>query len=416
DKLESAISYYNEILAIQPDSVLVASKLAGLYVRTREQSKAKAYFSRLAGEHADNVKVLLACAQAMSVLKENQDALDMLNSALKLSSKNLEVLRAKVVILGRIQDPKSAVDTLQIIKREYPDDWVAFYQMGKFYHPSKKYDKAIAEYREAIKVSPQAFDSAFSGIIQVYVAQNNKDKALREIQSTLKTKPESELLYNLLGEMYVAEQDYKRAGQAFEKAIEINPGWTIPLGNLANMYINRGEVDKAVHFFEKAITKAPRDVSLRFSLAIAYMRSGDSEKSINEYQKILDMNSDNRRVVDASANNLASILANKKANGKDSMDRAVALVERFVGSENSDFLDTLGWVYLKAGRKDEGLKNLEKAISINPKRMVYYYHLGIAYYGMGNHDLARENLVKAVDSGDKFKGYEHAKTILGKLK
>jgi tetratricopeptide (TPR) repeat protein len=57
----------------------------------------------------------------------------------------------------------------------------------------------------------------------------------------------------------------------------------------------------------------------------------------------------------------------------------------------------LGLLYQRAGRNIEAIAALERAISINPKRAVYYNELGILYRREGKFDMAGKQYRKALD-------------------
>ena len=53
---------------------------------------------------------------------------------------------------------------------------------------------------------------------------------------------------------------------------------------------------------------------------------------------------------------------------------------------------TLGWAYFLSGRRDEGLAELERAVSLSPNSTLWLGQLGEAYGMAGRTDRAREVL------------------------
>jgi tetratricopeptide (TPR) repeat protein len=78
-------------------------------------------------------------------------------------------------------------------------------------------------------------------------------------------------------------------------------------------------------------------------------------------------------------------------------------------------VDTLGWIYYKMGDPKRSLLLLEEAVSKAPQGAVFNYHLGMVLYSTGDKEKARENLKKAIESGEDFVGREEAVKALQRL-
>jgi Flp pilus assembly protein TadD len=77
--------------------------------------------------------------------------------------------------------------------------------------------------------------------------------------------------------------------------------------------------------------------------------------------------------------------------------------------------DTLGYVLLKNGRIDQGVRMLKKASEGSPKSPSILYHLALAYKANGDLSKARENLQKSLALGE-FPEARDAKALLEKMK
>ena len=122
-------------------------------------------------------------------------------------------------------------------------------------------------------------------------------------------------------------------------------------------------------------------------------RAGDAPGAIAAYRKAL--------VLDAEAvaprNNLALMLEQE-----GQLEEALAVAQAaFARAEsNAVVMDTLGWLYLRAGRVDRAVALLEKARRIAPEAAHPRYHLAIAYRESGRTDEARELLNELHESLD----------------
>jgi tetratricopeptide (TPR) repeat protein len=118
--------------------------------------------------------------------------------------------------------------------------------------------------------------------------------------------------------------------------------------------------------------------------------------------------------MDVAANNLATLLVNIYQ-GEQHVQRARQLVSRFENSSSPLFLDTLGWVQYHSGETEKAISVLEKVVELAPYMPISRYHLGMAYYKVGNKDAARKYLEEALEPRLPFMGAEQAKQVLDGL-
>jgi cellulose synthase operon protein C len=91
------------------------------------------------------------------------------------------------------------------------------------------------------------------------------------------------------------------------------------------------------------------------------------------------------------------------------------LSARFADSVNPSYLDTYGWVLYKRGEAAASVPVLERAVGKSPDEPIARYHLGMAQSQLGSSSEARDNLLRAVNSGAKFAGLDEAKATLDKI-
>ncbi len=118
---------------------------------------------------------------------------------------------------------------------------------------------------------------------------------------------------------------------------------------------------EAQNLLLKTIELNPNDVKAHFQLGVAYMNLNNSAKAIEEYQKVTVLDPS---FADAFFN-LGYLYAAKKDYAKAEVmySRVVKLSPPYL----DEALFNLGMIQEKEGKKEEGIKNLEAALKINPK-------------------------------------------------
>jgi tetratricopeptide (TPR) repeat protein len=84
-------------------------------------------------------------------------------------------------------------------------------------------------------------------------------------------------------------------------------------------------------------------------------------------------------------------MAYLKAETGENLELALSEVKRALATKEAGYLlDTLGWVYYKLGRFEEGRQPLEKALRLRPDDTVILEHLGDLYRALSLWQLAGE--------------------------
>jgi len=222
-------------------------------------------------------------------------------------------------------------------------------------------------------------------------------------------KTESGVAASLLGEIYLAMGKPDDAARAFDQAIERGAGLQDPFLNRAKLYLKDGKSEDAVRTLEKAETLVPADSRAPLMRAEIFEAQGKIDESIAIYDDLLMRDP----TLDVAANNMAQTIADDKSGDADALEKARLAAERFIGSSDPYFLDTLGWVYLRQGKVAQAQPVLERAMTLlaaAPPQMQYHY--GSLLLKTGRKQEAKEALSKATVEGAHYPGLDEAKTLL----
>ena len=106
-----------------------------------------------------------------------------------------------------------------------------FDNRGLSYAANGDYDRAIADYNEAIRITPQANFLTNRG--DAYNQKGDYDRAIDDYDRALKLNPGFYLAYNNRGAAYRRKGDLDRAIENYEQALRINPQFDSAAENLA---------------------------------------------------------------------------------------------------------------------------------------------------------------------------------------
>ncbi len=157
--------------------------------------------------------------------------------------------------------------TIRMIK-DAPDFPDAYYNLGLIYAEQKRFDYAVMEFQNALKLNPNHVET-LNNLGLVYATQGQLNDAVHELQKALQIKPHY-IIHNNLGVVYLNQKRFDEAVNEFQSALKLNPDYDRAYNNLGLAYMKQGKIDDAVIHFKKAIDINPDNENYRKNLNKAY--------------------------------------------------------------------------------------------------------------------------------------------------
>jgi tetratricopeptide (TPR) repeat protein len=170
------------------------------------------------------------------------------------------------------------------------DDSPAFKKadLGRALAERGDYDKAIADFNEAIRLDPTLV-IAYEGLAQAYEATGRYPAAIDAYRTTVAKDPVRDSAYARLGCLLLATGGATpEAEKALNQAIEINQTHAGAHACLGALYLDREHYADAIRETELAVTLNPQNVQGHLTLGIALSQTGETERAKAEIQKAID--------------------------------------------------------------------------------------------------------------------------------
>ena len=260
EKIDETIDYYNSLLEFGIDLDKIYYELGHLYL-----------------SKSDKIHAVSAFKLAQTLDPENP----YYNNSL-----------AYAYIKAELYD--DAIEYYQEAIRLNPDaEWTAIvcHALGAIYAEIKEnYEAAEATFNAGMVLDPTNVDIQLS-LGDMYMAQNDLDKAIKTYCDAITVDPENYLSYAKAG-LALWEKDYlEESIVAFHKSIELNPDFEIAQNNLGVVYLDGiGDPKCSVEYFKNAIDINPNYTLAYFNLGRAYQIIGDKALAAEYYQMTLDLN------------------------------------------------------------------------------------------------------------------------------
>lgn len=121
----------------------------------------------------------------------------------------------------------------------------------------------------------------------VYVREENYEKALDYYKNSLELYPLYHAAYNNIGTIYSKQGLYDQALAAFKEAIKINPDYIQSHFNLGTTYYHKGMTEDASREFKIVLTFNKNYVKAHNNLGIIYAENGQLNEALAEFEEVL---------------------------------------------------------------------------------------------------------------------------------
>lgn len=284
-EIQTAISMLEKIVYLNQKFILPAQKLASLYIKTNQLSKAKEIYDNILLKNKPSAETLHQYAILSSSLCDTDTAEKILKKVIKMNPNIAKAHKDLGIIFLNKRLFDYAEDEFKTAMKLMPNDFEIIFEYGNFLYSVSKNTEAERYYREALDLEPEnVLALTFMALNKLIL--NQLDAAKDYIMKALKINPNHEYIQFCAGRILFARKEFDEAKHYLIHAVEQNPDIETQ-NTLALTYYELGEYASAINIFNNLLAKKQDNISLLMSLAKCYEGLKDNDRALKYLDKVV---------------------------------------------------------------------------------------------------------------------------------
>jgi tetratricopeptide (TPR) repeat protein len=460
DKRDEAYTLAAKARELVPQDPSIADTLGWIQFRRQKYPEALALLQESSGKLPGVAEAQYHLAMASYMMGQEEAARLAFQRALEGKQEYLGRDEAQKRLAVLELDPEtadaSAVENLDAIVHEHPNDLPALLRLGRIYERTGAPEKARQAYEDAKKSNPTSAPALFQLARLYSTSLKNPQQALKLAKEARKLAPEDAEIGYLLGRLVDQSGDHQYASDLLQESARKLPGNPEVLFDLAQVYFAIGRVNDAGETMRRAVklasdAKASRGLrpelgaeAQRFLELIGLYESPEkrleAEAKVQEWlkekpdslptQMVAGLIHEQRnRVQEAKqayekilAGNSQFALAKKQLAGLytdqlGDQQKALELAKqaREVLTDDADLAKTLGKIAYRRGDFPNAITFLEESSAKHSEDAEVFYFLGMAQYQQKAKEESKSALDRAMSLSPNAAFAPEVKKVLAEL-
>jgi tetratricopeptide (TPR) repeat protein len=252
----------------------------------------------------------------------------------------------------------------------------------------KRYQEAILFALKCVQLDEKEIGHRIL-LADLYTLAGEDDLSLKEYEEILKARPQNQRARLILSTILIRKQRFKEALPQLDILISQNPDLVIAYYYRGRIYLELKEYDKAEEAYKDALDRNESLEPALFDLGTLYQMSDRPLKAVEIYKKLISFYPDNLITRERLVN-----LYLKLGRKKDAEKQTQEIKDNSKPGEPGR--QALGLIYLREGKLDESIEELELIVKAWPNDYKSRYYLASAYEKKGDTDKALEHFALIV--------------------
>lgn len=433
NKYDDALKYYMQATQLDPTNVTTKLNVGTLYQQKQQYDAAIGAYDSILFLYPQHVQANLYKAQCLAAMGRKDDALQGFKRVLVNDPSNKQVKAQVFDILKTTMTPAQMIDFMRQNGTLDQGTISDLYDYAIDLHKQKKFDDAIACYKEVLKIKTDS-PEIYVNLAIAYKQKGDTTQATQILQNAKTKFPSNKQIADALksinqeaiaGKFDDASQafnsgDYQKALATYQS---VQPPTFDSLNGIAACYKALNNDAQAIEYYKKALA-LHQDSDIAYYIGVLYSEKEDWANSKVYVKKALAINPNNTKAKDL----LASVV--EQANIKV-VDNAIDLYDKANYAESLKLLNQVlaedpknayalyyrGLIYDVDKKYTLAITDYKKAIQYKSDLSIIYYLLAIDYDCLSQFKNALMNYKKYVAKTTESNDYKkYAESRISALK
>jgi protein O-GlcNAc transferase len=412
-QMASATAKMREAVAQEPRSPELHDELGSLYAQERDWQRAEQEFSEaihlkndfavahlhlgyvfLAEQNAEatsewmkayklapgDPRITLAVGKALADAGHDEQAVPILEQAVKLEPRSTAAAYQLAVVLQRVNRVPDAIQLLERVVEAEPKNADALTNLGMALSQVHQAKDGIPFLQRATALQPRDA-TAHQDLAAAYIQVNQIADAIVELKAAIALSPDSPQLHYDLGTAYKLQDDVADAIPELENAEKLNPAGYEPAYVLGLLYMQVARYPEAAQQLEASLKLHPENGDAWATLGSIYNkldRLPEAVHALHEAMRLLPDQADSHLI-------LASVLVKQNQAAEAAAERKVAadLMRTHMNLQRAEVATNSGKSLMSSGKLDEAIGQFRDAIAFDPKYVEAHTALAAALEKQG---------------------------------
>lgn len=257
-KFPRARDAYLRAIQLDKKNVAVYKKLINCYIALSDVPNAAKYYERLIEisptAEFKHEYVMFRIATSLGDDDLLQGLKKDIKSLVEENSSDSKILNTYGMFLGFVlqqqEESKQYFEKAIDIDR---DNFHAINNLGVYFKFKNQFPKALEKFKQAVDISPK-YQSGYENMASVYIAQEDYDKALVTLETSLSAGVQlSDLWIHKIGWLLIMLGRFEEAIKWYKDRVKKEPSNDLLLNNLGYCYQKTGDIVNAQKNYENAI-------------------------------------------------------------------------------------------------------------------------------------------------------------------
>ncbi len=390
-----AFQYLQRAVEFNPDDLEARVRLSTLYVFAGRLEEAREEAGYVLDKDPNNLDALALFAGTVTTEGEIDGAMRRLESARPDHAAKAKFHLTMGSLQLRKQDIAGAEASFQEAARVEPDSADAHLALGTFYLAKREPAHAKEEFDLAAEKAPVRSGTQIR-VVDFYRLLGQPDEGDRRLDELVKEAPDFYPAWRRIAEYAYADKDYDRAQEALNHLLEASDKDPETIRMIAEVHLAKGENDEAQARFREAITifqdyarRRPEQPSIHFRLAQLHIRVGEVEQAKSRLATVIELAPNSPSAV--------LLLSELQINGKEASKAIIPLEELSTRQPTPLAFELLGKAYLQEQRFSDATRSFNRFVELAPSEPRSHLMLGTSLLGEGKRAEGVRELEKALE-------------------